>query len=401
MSHYDKLPPHREAAVNDAPADAKAAPSWEADMRRAQDYAARSARWIADCRGRKEGSRRNNPHKNRVFSVLLSLVRPGTRTVYGEKWDDLKRRCGIEQTCLYEALRSLKRDSNLIKTKKRGRGAADYIIADVVFETPVPPPTVHGPVVDGPLVPIRTSPDLRTGEGLEPGSSPDLRTGEGLEIGSFPDLRTGEGLDRSHKKRTRARAEGGGGLIGKKYIPPPSPSLEGLDMAAILRAFKKYAEKAEFSGARHLARTCRKNDPTCTTEEIVAALHYKGHDLEGADDNFAVLFRKVPEYFTDEYRQFWLDFKANPPERVYTKTELREMKLQAEARVGLYVPRDERHPPQTGVNDFLRGNADKLDCASLPGAAQKIAAESAAELRAVAASSEAAMRSSTRSSKAG
>ncbi len=160
-------------------------------------------------------------------------------------------------------------------------------------------------------------------------------------------------------------------------------------MAAILRAFKKYAEKAEFSGARHLARTCRKNDPTCTTEEIVAALHYKGHDLEGADDNFAVLFRKVPEYFTDEYRQFWLDFKANPPERVYTKTELREMKLQAEARVGLYVPRDERHPPQTGVNDFLRGNADKLDCASLPGAAQKIAAESAAELRAVAASSEA------------
>src|ERR1017187_6466945 len=177
MSHYDKLPPHREAAVDDAPAEAKAVPSWESARLRAHETVTRRTLWIG-------------PAKAAVLHALIDNVRPDTRIAI-VKQRELARQCGISRTYLQELLRGLPLDPPHFIKRNKGQRASTYHISGELFDASQPEPTIHGPLLDGPPVQIRRVADDTEPAVTIPDAHPsmylnrDTRSGEHLN--SNPD----------------------------------------------------------------------------------------------------------------------------------------------------------------------------------------------------------------------
>lgn len=318
MPHCDKLPPQREAAVDDASAEARVAPSLESALLRAHENVTRRTLWIGRCLNRR-GGWRHNPHNIVVLQALLSNVKPGTRTAT-VSWNELMRQCGIGRSCLAEALCSLERDSNTITPRRRGQKPADYNLSDELFDTPQPEPTVHGPLLDGPPVLIRPHDcsEVRHGGLL----NPEVCDGglQNRQRSATTDFRT---------ERINRNAVGGGGGVTEQLKPPPPPtefrrSVGNLDLKEILRTLRRYDHAAHEGQAVTLARDCRKAKDDCTTSQICDKTNLKGKSLQGANSKIAVLLKAVPQLFGEFSQQLDLEDEQRQQEESQARDRLSE-----------------------------------------------------------------------------
>jgi hypothetical protein len=332
MPHYDKLPPQREAAVDDIFAEARAAPSLESALLRAHENVTRRTLWIGRCPNRR-GGWRHNPHNIVVLQALLSNVKPGTRTAT-VSWNELMRQCGIGRSCLAEALCSLDRDSNTITPRRRGQKPAAYNLSDELFDTPQPEPTVHGPLLDGPPGLIRPPNCLEVRDGGLQDSDPEVRHGGLLN----PEVCDGGLQNRQRSatadfrtERINRNAVGGGGVTEQLEPPPPTEfrrSVGNLDLKEILRTLRRYDPAAHEGQAVTLASNCRKAKDDCTTAQICDKINLKGKSLQGANSKIAVLLKAVPQLFGEFSQQLDLEDELREQE----ESQARDRQAEEEQR---------------------------------------------------------------------
>ena len=316
MSHYDKLPPHREAAVDDAPAEAKAVPSWESARLRAHETVTRRTLWIG-------------PAKAAVLHALIDNVRPDTRIAI-VKQRELARQCGIRRTYLQELLRGLHLDPPHFIKRNKGQRASTYHISGELFDAPQPEPTIHGPLLDGPPVQIRRVADDIESAVTIPDAHPsmylnrDARSGEHLN--SNPDAHPGVHLNSlmlapasirspAHKG-TRPRV---GRLVGSNsqttdHPTNPSadfgPAIADLNVKELLRALVQHDEKATMQDAILLAVNWRAAMPEVTQDTIVHFAHVKGDDIKAGNNAHhaaRVIATKSAEQYAGTRAQMYQD----------------------------------------------------------------------------------------------
>ena len=130
MPHYDKLPRQREAAVDDAPAEATPLLSWEAAQTRAQTELTRQRKL-----------RNLSSTAVEALRELLELRKNGTRTAETTQ-DEIAELCGI---CSRQAGRLVRqwKSVGLIEVSRRGREKSYYhfsssILPDYLLDAPQP-----------------------------------------------------------------------------------------------------------------------------------------------------------------------------------------------------------------------------------------------------------------------
>src|ERR1019366_2489412 len=271
MPYYEQLPPQREAAVDDAPADARAAPSLESAPLRAHENVTRRTLWIGWA-------------KATVLHARIDNVRPGTRIAI-VKQPELAPQCGISRTYLQELLRGLHLDPpHFIKREKRQR-ASRYRISDELFDAVQPEPTILGELLNGPPVPIRraagdaepavTIPDAHSGVHLNPDAHSSMHQN------SNPDAHPSVHQDSlmltpacitnpAHKENARAtlasqldskKENGLSTYLASKPLSIESlPESEQAGIEAVWAKLRSYDPKVDRKGAQKLVRDFRQNE---------------------------------------------------------------------------------------------------------------------------------------------
>ena len=397
MPHYDKLRPQPEAAVDDRPAEARAAPSLESALLRAHENVTRRTLWIGSA-------------KATVLHALIDNVRPGTRIAI-VKQPELARQCGISRTYLQQLLRDLHLDPpHFIKREKRQR-ASRYRVSDELFDAVQPEPTILGELLNGPPVPIRpagdaepvvTVPDARSGVHLNPdahfsmhqNSNSDAHTGVHLNPDAHPGVHQDSLMltpacitNPGHKEIARAtlaskldsKKENGLStyLAGKALSIELLPEAERAGIEAVWAKLRSYDPKVDRKGAQKLVRDFRQNERgEVTFPEICHCIgelgDYEKHNTR-IDSLGGFLIAEVPrrypgsllaEYRKQQDRQLRLDLNQETESR-QREDEAKDDECQTEGATEMSPAavthqERERQARANGLADWLRRQAQWL-----------------------------------------